>query len=161
MALGLTTPSAVTEATARILAIAQQHHLEGAGVTVQPQLHSETELILGMKHDPVLGPVVLLGLGGVLAEVLQDVQIRLAPVTVPDAAAMIAGLRHVELLRGFRGRPAVDEAALAKVVADFSRLAVDLADSVESMEINPMMVMSAGDVMAADALVLLRPTDSS
>lgn len=161
VALGLTTPEAVTQATERILTIAQEHSLEGAGVTVQPQLRSETELILGMKHDPVLGPVVLLGFGGVLAEVLQDVQIRLAPVTVREAGAMIQGLRHVELLRGFRGRPPVDEATLAHVVADFSRLGVALADDVESMEINPMMVMSAGDVMAADALVLLRPTQGS
>lgn len=153
--LGLTTPDAVRTAADEVLAAAAGHGITGARVVVQQQLDAETELILGMTVDPTFGPVTMIGLGGVLAEVVQDVQVRPAPVTEDEARDMIADLRLVELLRGVRGRRAVDEAALAKTVAAFSRYTCGLDELVESVEINPLLVDASGQPVAVDALVVL------
>ena len=110
------------------------------------------ELIVGARRDASFGPVVLVGLGGVQAEVYRDVQIALAPVGDDEARRMIEALRAYPLLDGWRGRPPVDVAAAARVVAALSRLLADEPDLVEC-EINPLRVGPEGAV-AVDALVL-------
>lgn len=110
------------------------------------------ELIVGARRDGSFGPVVLVGLGGVQAELYRDVQVALAPVDDDEARRMIEALRAYPLLDGWRGRPAVDVAAAARVVAAVSRLLADDPDLVEC-EINPLRVGPEGAV-AVDALVL-------
>ena len=92
------------------------------GVRVERMASGLVELIVGGRNDPVFGPVVVAGLGGVLAEALQDVSNRLAPVDADEARAMLGELRGAALLGPFRGRPAVDVAAVADVIARVSQL---------------------------------------
>lgn len=110
------------------------------------------ELIVGARRDGSFGPVVLVGLGGVQAELYRDVQVALAPVGDDEARRMIESLHAYPLLDGWRGRPVVDVAAAARVVAAFSRLLAEDPDLVEC-EINPLRVGPAGAV-AVDALVV-------
>ncbi|WP_408896053.1 acetate--CoA ligase family protein [Nocardioides sp. R1-1] len=135
---------------------------EGEYVLEEMDQQADTvELIVGARRDSSFGPVVLVGLGGVQAELYRDVQIALAPVSETDARAMLAALRAYPLLDGWRGRPAVDVDAAARVVAAVSRLLAEEPDLVEC-EINPLRVGPEGAV-AVDALVLAadRPNDVS
>ena len=124
------------------------------GFIAQPMAKGVGEAILGYRRDPLVGPVVALGAGGVLAEVYRDVVLRLAPVTEAEAMEMIAEVKGLAPARGFRGLPKGDIAALAKAVANFSRLAA-LAE-VSEAEINPVIVLGDGHgVVMADALLTL------
>jgi acyl-CoA synthetase (NDP forming) len=115
------------------------------------------EMIVGALRDPYLGPVVLVGLGGVQAELYRDVRVALAPVAEPQAVSMIESLAAYPLLRGWRGRPAVDIVAAARVVVAVSRLLAESTDVVEC-EINPLRV-GPGGAIAVDAHVVAVVTD--
>lgn len=112
------------------------------------------ETVVGIARDDLFGPVVMFGLGGVLVEVLRDVTFRVPPFTARDAAAMLGEPRGAAMLRGVRGRPAADQAALVDVLMKMQRLAVDLASEVVELDINPLLAGPKGAV-AADALVVL------
>jgi acetyl-CoA synthetase (ADP-forming) len=109
------------------------------------------ELIAGLSRDPQFGMTVLLGVGGVLAEALGDVVIRLAPLTAVDAEEMIEQLGTQALLGPFRGEPTVDRARLAGVLVALSAVA-DAEPAVVSVDLNPLIV-SDGVPIAVDALV--------
>jgi acyl-CoA synthetase (NDP forming) len=115
------------------------------------------EMIVGALRDPSFGPVVLVGLGGVQAELHRDVRIALAPVAEPQAVSMIESLAAYPVLRGWRGRPAVDVGAAARVVVAVSRLLAESADVVEC-EINPLRV-GPGGAVAVDAHVVTAAKD--
>ncbi|MEH3033700.1 MAG: acetate--CoA ligase family protein [Aeromicrobium erythreum] len=153
--VGLADRDAVVAAADDVLAIAARLGLRDQRVVVQEMVPPETELILGMSVDPVFGPVVVVGTGGVLTEIVADVSLRPAPVSVPEARTMIDGLRGASLLRGARGRTPVDEEQLAQTIARFSRLAVAAAPYAESIEVNPLLVARDGSPVAVDALVVL------
>lgn len=152
--VGLTDADQVRAAATRILDLAEQHGVADRRLVVQPSIPSDTELILGMRRDPVFGPVVMLGIGGVLTEVAADVQVRLPPLTTADAHAMMDRLRHAELLDGPRGRVAVDRDALAAAVVGFSDLVQRKAGDLDSLEINPLLVDRSGHPVAVDALLI-------
>lgn len=125
------------------------------GVRVERMASGLLELIVGGRNDAVFGPVVVAGLGGVLAEALQDVSNRLAPVDAADAEAMLRELRGATLLGSFRGRPAVDVAAAADVIARVSQLLVELPEVLE-LDLNPVLVSAAGDgCVAVDGLAVV------
>lgn len=158
--LGLQDAAAVAAAhdamLARVRAAAPHARIEG--VLVAPMLRGGTELILGAKHDPVFGPVVMVGLGGVFAEVMQDVAVRLAPVDEAEALAMLRGLKAFPVLDGARGRPRADLGAAARAVAALSRFAAQHADRIAEIDINPLLVLPAGEgAFALDALIV--PTE--
>ena len=122
------------------------------GFIAQPMVRGVGEAILGYRRDKLVGPVVALGAGGVLAEVYRDVVLRAAPVDEATAMAMIAEVKGLAPARGYRGLPKGDLAALARAVAQFSRLA-GLAE-VSEAEINPLIVLREGEgVVMADALL--------
>jgi acyl-CoA synthetase (NDP forming) len=112
------------------------------------------EMILGFHRDPQLGPAVLLGLGGVTAELFEDVSIRLLPIGRSDAEAMVGELKARKLLAGFRGAPPADVPALVDAVLAFAGLAESLGARLVEAEINPLFVLPKG-VRAADGLVVL------
>jgi len=118
------------------------------------QMVPGVETVAGIARDDLFGPVVMFGLGGVFVEVLHDVTFRVPPFTARDATAMLDELRGAELLRGVRGQPAADRAALVDVLMKMQRLAVDLSDDVAEVDINPLLAGPHGAV-AADALVVL------
>ena len=123
------------------------------GILVQRMEKGLAELILGYKRDPQVGPVVVLGIGGVLAEIYHDFAVRLAPVSVEQARAMIDEVKGLAVIRGYRGMPKGDLDALASTVSAFSQIAH--IDSVAEAEINPLMVKREGEgVVAVDGLIV-------
>ena len=125
----------------------------GPGVTVTEMASPGPELLLGMARDPALGPLVVIGAGGILAEYLADRVVALPPLTGQAAAALIARQRFARLLAGFRGQPPVDLQAVAAAVAAFSVLVTDLGDYLAAFDINPLICTPAGP-MAVDALAV-------
>jgi acetate---CoA ligase (ADP-forming) len=113
------------------------------------------EALIGIINDESFGPVVALGLGGVLTEVLKDVTYRIAPFDIDTAREMIADLRGAKLFDGYRGKPAGDKEALARSLVAASQMAAALAPRLKEADINPVFVGPDG-VMAADALVVLK-----
>lgn len=125
------------------------------GVSLQ-EMADGLEVIVGAVRDPYFGPTIVLGLGGVFTELLQDVVHRFAPFDLKTAREMILQLRSAPLLTGYRGKPALDIDALADVLSRLSWLMVDHADVISEIDINPLFVRSQGKgVVAADALVVV------
>ncbi|MGE0417079.1 MAG: acetate--CoA ligase family protein [Acetobacteraceae bacterium] len=126
------------------------------GFIAQPMARGSVgEAILGYRRDPLVGPVVALGAGGVLAEVYRDMVLRLAPVTEAEAMEMIAAVKGLAPARGYRGMTKGDLPALARAVAAFSRLAA--MEDVAEAEINPLIILPEGQgVVMADALLARR-----
>ncbi len=151
--LGLPGATEVEAAAADLLELGRRAGLDVRGVLVEPMVPAGLELIVGLSRDPQFGPAVVVGFGGVFAEVLGDVAIRIAPVDHATALAMLASLRGAPLLDGARGRPPVDRAALADLVVAVGRLGWERPDVV-AVDLNPIIVTGAGPV-AVDALVIL------
>jgi acetate---CoA ligase (ADP-forming) len=150
--LGLADEAAVRAAYAEIVAASRGHELRG--VLVQPMVPG-VEVIVGARVDPVVGPLVVVGSGGVLVELVQDCVAALAPVTVAEAKAMLARLKGYRLLTGFRGGEPVNLDALADAIARVSELAADLAGEIEELDVNPIRASGRGAV-AVDALITRR-----
>ncbi|WAI81736.1 MULTISPECIES: acetate--CoA ligase family protein [Achromobacter] len=128
------------------------------GVLVARMVRGGVECILGARRDPALGVVVMLGSGGVTVELLGDVTFRLAPVDIDQARAMVGELKTARLLQGFRGKPPCDVEALAEAIVRLSRFALTAGDSLESVELNPFVVLPAGQgALALDAVLLTAP----
>jgi acyl-CoA synthetase (NDP forming) len=150
--LGLRDAESVREAAAELLGAARPQ--DGAvTLLVAPLVRGTRELIAGLIRDPQFGPSVMLGVGGVLAEALQDVAFRLVPLTECDADELIDDLATRKLLGAFRGEPPVDRAALRTVLLGLSRLAEERPD-VGAVDVNPLIVVD-GVPVAVDALVEL------
>jgi len=134
-------------------------HLPGAkldGCVVQPMLDEGTELIVGCRWDPQFGAVVIIGSGGVLVEILSDVQMAIAPISPTHARQLIERLRITPVLAGARGRPTADIEALADTVARLSELAAALGPRLAELDINPLLVREAGrGIIALDARATL------
>jgi acyl-CoA synthetase (NDP forming) len=130
------------------------------GVLVAQMVQGGTELILGTKKDPVFGPMVMVGLGGIFAEIMKDVALQPAPVDEAQATAMLRSLKAFPLLDGARGRAKADLQAAAAAVAALSRFAARHADSVAEIDINPLVVLDAGKgAFVLDALLVPEPTE--
>ncbi|HUS54245.1 MAG TPA: acetate--CoA ligase family protein [Thermohalobaculum sp.] len=123
------------------------------GVLISPMVTGGVECILGARNDPVFGPIVLFGLGGIFTEVLKDVSFRRAPFGEATAHEMINELKGVALLKGARGQQAADLDALAKAISRLSLFAFAYGDAIESVEMNPLQAMPEGCV-ALDALIM-------
>ena len=132
----------------------------GPAVLVAPMVHGGVELILGMKHDPDFGPVVVVGAGGGLAEILDDVVTAIPPFDTPTAAEMISRLRVSRLLSEAGGRANANLDRLAESVARFSVMVSALGDLADQIDINPLVALPDRTV-ALDALVIIRGTDSA
>ena len=129
---------------------------EPEGFLVQELVRGGTELILGFHRDPQLGPAILLGMGGVTAELFKDTAMRLLPLGRADAEAMVRELKTWPLLDGFRGAPRCDVAALVDAILAFAAMAEALGDRLVEAEINPVFVLPEGQgVRAVDGLAVL------
>jgi len=124
-------------------------------VLVQPMIAGMSEVLIGYRIDPDVGPLVLVAAGGIHTEIYRDRSLRLAPVDADTAREMIAEVRGLKLLAGYRGKPAGDIVALAQAITALSRLVAE--PSVIEAEVNPLIVRPQGSgVMAVDAVVRLR-----
>ena len=124
-------------------------------VLVQKMEHGLAEAIVGYRDDPVVGPLILVGAGGMLAELYRDFSLALAPVAAEEAERMIERVKGLAPIRGYRNLPRGDVKALARAVSDFSRLALVPGRPVAEAEINPLMVKVDG-VVAVDARLVLK-----
>ncbi len=127
----------------------------GDTILVQRMERGLAEAIVGYRDDSLVGPLVLVGAGGVLAELYRDTVVRLAPVSVEEAEAMIGEVKGLAVIRGYRGLPRGDVRALAETVAALSRLALVRGRPIAEAEINPVIVKREGAV-AVDGLVVLK-----
>ena len=158
VSLGLTDEAGLDQAIQSMRASALKHapqaHIEG--VLLQEMVRGLGEVLLGYRHDVLLGPIVTLGVGGRLAEVYRDASIRVAPVDVAMAREMIDEVKGLAPIRGWRGLPRGDLDALARAVASFSRLALLPGQPVAEAEANPLIV-ATDRVVAVDGLVVRKP----
>ena len=125
------------------------------GLLVQPYISARRELMAGMVRDPQFGPVIMFGLGGVLAEALSDTVCRLLPLSDADATEMIAAIRATSLLNAFRGESAVDRAGVTDLLLKLSELALAYPYIAE-IDLNPLMIGSDGSIHVVDALITCR-----
>jgi acetyl-CoA synthetase (ADP-forming) len=148
--LGVSTLDAVADAAAELLAAATPDDGD-VSLLVAPMIRSNREFICGASTDPQFGPTVLLGVGGILAEAIADVAIRLAPISAVDAEEMIEQLRTQDLLGPFRGEEAIDRQGLVDTLLALSAAITDHRDIV-SIDLNPVLIHHGAPV-AVDALV--------
>jgi len=126
------------------------------GALIQRMIAGGREMILGVKTDPLFGPAVLCGFGGLFVEQLRDVSLRVPPIGPADAAAMIAELRGAAILSGARGRAPADTGALADAIVGVAALAEAHRQSLRALDINPLLVLDDGHgVVAVDWLIEL------
>ena len=158
VALGLPDGPSAAVAAREIERRVRGHHPAAKldGFLVQKMERGLAEVILGFRRDPLVGPTVTVGLGGVLAEIYKDAATRLAPVDEAEALAMIGEVRGLATVRGYRNLPRGDVGALARAIAAFSTLAHGSFAAVAEAEINPLLVKREGEgVVAVDGLVVL------
>jgi acetate---CoA ligase (ADP-forming) len=147
IALDLASEDAVREAAAGI----------GGPVLVQPHIRGGAELLAGVVQDPVFGPLVAFGPGGVFAELIGEAQFRIAPLTLEDAEELVLTGKAARLVAGFRGQPAADAEALVDLLLRLARLAEDVPEVAE-LDLNPVLALPSGCV-AVDARVRVREAE--
>lgn len=129
----------------------QELHTLHPRVVIQKQIRGE-EIIIGGKRDEVFGPVLMVGLGGVLVEIYQDIAFRLAPVTKNEALAMIEEIKGKKLLEGFRGRRVIDKEELAAMIVKTGDLLVQ-EEQIQELDFNP--VIAAEQLLICDIKIIL------
>lgn len=132
----------------------QKRNEELQGILVEEMVQTGAEFIVGVQDDPNFGPVIMLGTGGLLIDMLDDVTFRMLPVNREDVREMIAELKGKLFLKGYRGAPALNEEAFTDVVLNIGRLGLDAAGLYESMDYNPIVV-TAERAVALDAKIIL------
>src|SRR6185437_17044426 len=147
------------DAYERVLDSAKRHapaaHIEG--VLVQPMAKPGREVILGINRDPRWGPLMMVGIGGTLVAAVADVALAPLPLDNAAAIALIAQLQGASLLGAFRGSPPADTPALAELMVRLSQFALDHADVIAEIDLNPVIVHAQGEgVSVADALIIKR-----
>ncbi len=157
--LGVADRAAAEAAFDELMRRARTHRPDAAvdGVLVAPMAKGGVEMIAGVVRDPVFGPAVMAGLGGIHVEVLRDVRFALAPFGETEARRLIDGLRGRAILDGVRGAPPCDVDAMARLLARLSAFAAAHADDVETIDLNPVLVRPNGEgAVALDALLVPR-----
>jgi acetyltransferase len=156
--LGVHDEAELRQAYAEIMRNANRHapKAEILGVLVQEMVQGGIEVIVGLSQDPLFGPVLLLGMGGIFVELYQDTALRACPITESEAREMLHEVKGARLLQGFRGQPAADVEALIRLLVRVSELGIQCAQKIREMDLNPLLVLPSGrGVKAADALIVL------
>lgn len=153
--LNLASREAVLTAWSAMMARVRGHcpQADIQGAVLSPMISGGTETVLGMVNDPVFGPMMMFGLGGIFVEIFQDVKFHSAPLDLPQAQAMIAAIKGFPLLDGARGKAPADLDCLARALVTLSQFAAAHADSLASVEINPFIALPQGGY-AVDALII-------
>jgi hypothetical protein len=158
--LGLRDDAAVRAAAATLMARANKLGVVLDGLLVAQQIMGGTETVLGISRDVEMGAVLMFGMGGVWLELFKDVAFAPATLDRAQAEATVAATRAGKLIAGYRGAPPGDSEALMAALLDLGRLARDLGDIIEAVDINPFLVCERG-AFALDGLVVLRPPRES
>jgi acetyltransferase len=155
--LGVQGERAVREAYTQVIEAARRYAPSAQinGVLVQEMVRPGIEMMLGVMRDPVFGPIVAVGLGGIHVEVLKDIAYRSAPLTPQQASDMVNELRGVKVLHGVRGMPSRDMMAVIDLVVRLSWFAHDFRDDIRELDINPLVVFEDGaGARIVDALIV-------
>ncbi|MFF4370223.1 acetate--CoA ligase family protein [Streptomyces sp. NPDC001594] len=153
--VGLTSASQIRDAYRELTDIARYENVPLDGILVCQMVERGVEMVVGVTQDPLFGPTVTVGLGGVLVEVLHDAAVRVPPFGEDQARTMLRELRGAALLDGVRGAPPADVDALVEVVLRVQRMALELGDELSELDINPLMVLPRGQgAVALDALAI-------
>jgi acetate---CoA ligase (ADP-forming) subunit beta len=153
--LSLKSANDVATAYKRIMASIS---IELEGILVQEMVPGMRELVFGMSREPQFGPCVILGLGGVMAEILNDVVLRVAPFDMAEAREMAEELRCRKLLDDFRGEKATDMNAICKALMALGGMSIDHPEIAE-IDMNPVKIDPSGRIKALDALIVLKGGD--
>ncbi len=125
------------------------------GVLVQEMVSGGTEVIIGVSKDPTFGPTIMFGLGGIFVEILQDVSLRVLPITRRDAEEMVREIKGYEILKGARGKSKADVKVIVDILLKVSALAMDLGESIAEIDLNPVIVLPEGKgARVVDALII-------
>jgi len=124
------------------------------GILLEKMVPKGVELIVGIQNDPQFGPVIMVGLGGIMTEVMKDVAFRMLPITTSDAKSMLNELKGAALLKGFRGSDSIDLTMTAKMLVDIGKLGVENADYINSIDFNPVVVYPKSHFVV-DAKIIL------
>jgi acetate---CoA ligase (ADP-forming) len=153
--VGVSSPKEARAAYDDLLASARKANKKARieGVLVCEMVTGGVEMLIGVSHDELFGPVVTVGVGGIFTEVFGDVTFRVPPFDAAEAKRAVQELQGYKLLEGVRGAPPADVDALVDTVMNVQRLAMDLAGDVRELDINPLIVRPRGAV-ALDALVV-------
>ena len=146
--LNLKSPKEVERAATSLITTIEAAGTHIDGFLVQEMVEG-VEMILGARTDPLYGPMLVVGAGGIFVELVRDIAVRLLPVTPDDARAMIGELKVAKLLAGFRGRPAADTDALVAAICGLSEFYLDHRTHLSDLEINPLIVLSNGQGVRA------------
>jgi acetyltransferase len=125
-----------------------------SGVLVQEMVPRGAEMMLGIVRDPVFGPLIAVGFGGIYVEVLRDITFRVPPVDAPTAREMLGELRGYKILEGVRGMPPADMDALVDCIVRLSWLAYDHGATIRELDVNPLTVLAKG-AKVVDALLVV------
>ncbi|HEY7050449.1 MAG TPA: GNAT family N-acetyltransferase [Jatrophihabitantaceae bacterium] len=146
----------IADESALRTAVAELQAAASGDVLIQPMVGPGIELIMGAVQDAQFGPAVMVGAGGVLADMIADRQLRLAPLSEEDAEQMVSGLRTAALLDGFRGRPVVSRPAVQRLLLRIASLIEDLPEIAE-LDLNPVVCRGRDDLIVVDAKVRIAP----
>lgn len=127
------------------------------GVLLEKMVPQGVELIVGVQNDPQFGPVIMVGMGGIMTEIMKDVAFRMLPITAGDAQSMLDELRGAALLRGFRGSDPIDTKMVSKMLVKIGKMAMDNADYINSIDFNPVVVYPKS-YYVVDAKIILNET---
>ena len=151
---------AAAEAYAALIQSAKAYNPDAdiKGVLIEPMADAGIEMILGVQNDPTFGPMILVGMGGIFAEIMEDTVLASPVATTAAATALIHRLRGAPLLTGARGKQAVDIEAVAELIVALSKFAVQYADAMATIDLNPVIVHPAGEGLSVvDALIEASP----
>lgn len=128
------------------------------GILIQEMIKGDfTEMFVGSKRDPIFGQMIIVGLGGIYIEVLKDISMRKAPVSIEQAKEMIEELSASQVLQAYRGKKARDTEALSELISDFSKIIATIEEDILEADLNPVMVFDEGQgVKIADGLITLK-----
>ncbi|MEK6931256.1 MAG: acetate--CoA ligase family protein, partial [Thermoproteota archaeon] len=134
--------------------LSKKKGVEVKGILLEKMVPKGVELIVGIQNDPQFGPVIMVGLGGIMTEVMKDVAFRLLPITTSDAKSMLNELKGSALLKGFRGSESIDTNMVAKMLVQIGKLGVENADYINSIDFNPVVVYPKSHFVV-DAKIIL------
>lgn len=159
--LALSSEEEVRAAFSRIMSRVKERMPDARieGISVEEMVTEGREIIIGLNNDPHFGPVIMFGMGGIFTEILNDVSFRVLPITADDARSMIGEIQGRPLLQGYRGQSPVSEEVVVDLLLKANRMGLELADRLESVDLNPVVVWGA-EHRVLDAKILLRPSAS-
>lgn len=134
--------------------LSKKKGVEVKGILLEKMVPKGVELIVGIQNDPQFGPVIMVGLGGIMTEVMKDVAFRMLPITTSDAKSMLNELRGSQLLKGFRGSEPVDIGMVASMLVRIGKLGIENADYINSIDFNPVVVYPKSHYVV-DAKIIL------